>query len=102
MVLQVQEHSLRRVEDERFLTGRGRYVDDLALPGRLYAHLLRSPPAHAAIERIETAAARAAAGVRGIFTEADLRADGLGQLPCIATIKMRDPLVTPSRHALAR
>ena len=102
MVSQVPERSLRRVEDERFLTGRGRYVDDLNFPGQLYAHLLRSPHAHAAIERIETTAARAAPGVHGVFTEADLRAEGVGTLPCVATIKMLDPLVTPPRHALAR
>ena len=102
MVLEVPEQSPPRVEDERFLTGRGRYVDDLSLPGQLYAQLLRSPHGHAAIEGIETAAARASPGVRGVFTEADLRADDIGTLPCIATIKMLDPLVTPPRSALAR
>jgi len=102
MVVHVPEHSLRRSEDERFLTGRGRFVDDLALPGQLHAHVLRSPHAHASIERIDASAARAAAGVRGIFTEADLRADGVGALPCISTVKMLGPLLTPPRYALAR
>src|SRR5437764_7469675 len=49
--------SVRRFEDFRFLTGAGRYVEDLALPGQVHAHVLRSPHAHAAIERIDTAAA---------------------------------------------
>ena len=49
--------SVRRLEDFRFLTGVGRYVDDFSLPGQVYAHVLRSPHAHAAIERIDTAAA---------------------------------------------
>ncbi|HKO08434.1 MAG TPA: xanthine dehydrogenase family protein molybdopterin-binding subunit [Alphaproteobacteria bacterium] len=102
MVVQVPEHSLRRIEDERFLTGRGRFVDDLALPGQLHAQVLRSPHAHASIESIDTGAALTVAGVRGIFTEADLRADGVGALPCISTVKMLDPLLTPPRYALAR
>ena len=95
-------HSLRRFEDFRFLTGRGRYTDDFDLPGQLHAHVLRSPHAHAVIERIDTAAARHSAGVCGVFTEADLRADGLGPLPCIAQVATVDPLIVPPRYALAR
>ena len=94
--------SVRRFEDSRFLTGRGRYVDDFTLPGQVNAHVLRSPHAHAAIERIETAAARDGAGVLGVFTEADLRSDGLGPLPCIAQVSTVDPIIVPPRHALAR
>src|SRR5260221_11915688 len=76
--------SLRRLEDRRFLTGRGRYVDDIDVPGQLHAVVLRSPHGHAAIEGIDTAAARGLPGVRGVFTAADLDADGIGPLPCIA------------------
>jgi hypothetical protein len=54
---------MRRREDQRLLSGQGRYSDDLSLPGQVYAIMLRSPYAHAAIERIDTAAARAAPGV---------------------------------------
>jgi len=64
--------SVRRLEDFRFLTGRGRYVDDVAVPGAAYLHVLRSPHAHAAIERIDIATAQAAPGLLGVFTEADL------------------------------
>ena len=94
--------SLRRFEDLRFLTGRGRYTDDFNLPAQLHAHLLRSPHAHAAIEQINTTAAWSAAGVCAVFTEADLRADGLGALPCVAQVSTVDPLIVPPRYALAR
>ena len=50
--------SLRRLEDERFLTGQGRYVDDIAVPGQLHGVVLRSPHGHASIEGIDAAAAR--------------------------------------------
>src|SRR5215470_4279205 len=73
--------SVRRLEDARFLTGRGRYVEDFALPGEVHAYVLRSPHAHAVIEGIDTAGAQEAAGVLGVFTEADLAADGIGHLP---------------------
>ena len=94
--------SVRRLEDFRFLTGVGRYVDDFSLPGQAYAHVLRSPHAHAAIERIDTAGARDGGGALGVFTETDLRADGIGPLPCIAQVSTVDPMVVPPRFALAR
>ena len=56
----------RRKEDFRLLTGRGRYVDDLALPGMAHAVFARSPHAHARIVSIDTAAALAAPGVLGV------------------------------------
>src|SRR5215472_7759413 len=94
--------SLRRLEDARFLTGQGRYVDDIAVPGRLHGIVLRSPHAHAAIEGIDAAAARAMPGVRGVFTAADLEADGIGTLPCIAQVATVAPMIAPPRRALAR
>jgi aerobic carbon-monoxide dehydrogenase large subunit len=94
--------SVRRFEDIRFLTGRGRYVEDFAVAGQAHACLLRSPYAHAVIERIDTAAAREAAGVLGVFTEADLHADRIGPLPCIAQVVTVDPMIVPPRYALAR
>jgi aerobic carbon-monoxide dehydrogenase large subunit len=97
-----RRRSVRRFEDFRFLTGRGKYVDDFAQPGEIHAHIVRSPHAHAVIERIDTAAARARRGVLGIFTEADLRADGVGPLPCIAQVSTVDPMIVPPRYALAR
>jgi carbon-monoxide dehydrogenase large subunit len=94
--------SVRRLEDIRFLTGRGRYVEDFAVPGEAHAYVLRSPHAHAVIERIDAAAARAAPGVLGVFTEPDLRADGVGPLPCVAQVSTVDPMIVPPRFALAR
>ncbi len=94
--------SLRRLEDPRFLTGQGRYVDDMDLPGQLHGIVLRSPHGHAAIEGIETVAARAMPGVRGVFTAADLDADDIGPLPCIAQVATVAPMIVPPRRALAR
>ena len=78
--------SLRRLENSRFLTGQGRFVDDIERPGQLHGVVLRSPHGHAVIDGIDIAAARAMAGVRGVFTAADLDADGIGPLPCIAQV----------------
>jgi len=94
--------SVRRLEDFRFLTGRGRYVDDITVAGAAYLYVLRSPHAHAEIERVDIATAQAAPGVLGVFAEADLRAEGLGPLPCVAQIAAIDPLIVPPRYALAR
>ena len=73
--------SVRRVEDRRFITGAGSYVDDLAVPGHLYAVFVRSPHAHAELRGIDTEAARAAPGVEAVLTGADVAADGLGSMP---------------------
>src|SRR5438132_1025929 len=94
--------SVRRLEAVRFLTGRGRYAEDFTLPGEVRGYLVRSPHGHAAIDRIDTAAARGAPGVLGVFTEADLRADGIGPLPCVAQVNSVDPIIVPPRYALAR
>jgi aerobic carbon-monoxide dehydrogenase large subunit len=97
-----RRRSVRRFEDLRFLTGSGRYVEDFTLPGEAHAFVLRSPHAHAAIAGIETTAARGGRGVLGIFTEADLRADDIGPLPCIAQVSTVEPMIVPPRYALAR
>src|SRR6266480_64786 len=93
--------SLRRLEDPRFLTGLGRYVDDIDIADQLHGIVLRSPHGHAAIEGIDTGAARAMPGVRGVFTAADLDADGIGPLPCIAQVATIAPIIVPPRRALA-
>src|SRR5262245_15055246 len=63
---------IRRKEDHRFITGRGRYVEDLRVPRMLHAAFVRSPHAHARVKRIDAEAARALPGVQGIFTVHDL------------------------------
>ena len=70
----------KRREDLRFVTGTGRYLDDLAFPGVTHAVVLRSPHAHALIERIATERARSAQGVLAILTAEEARADGLSPL----------------------
>src|SRR6185437_13845386 len=72
---------LRRKEDLRLLTGHGRYGDDFNMPGQAYAVMLRSPYPHAKILSIDIRAARAMAGVLGVFSGADCRADGLAAIP---------------------
>jgi carbon-monoxide dehydrogenase large subunit len=67
-----------RLEDPRFITGRGRYVDDINLPRQCYGAVLMSPHAHARIKSIDTASAMAAPGVLAVLTGADVQADGLG------------------------
>jgi aerobic carbon-monoxide dehydrogenase large subunit len=64
--------SLRRREDFKFITGQGRYTDDLKVPGMLHLAILRSPHAHAVINRVDLTAARAAPGVRLVLSGADL------------------------------
>lgn len=66
--------SLKRIEDEALLTGRGRYVDDLDMPGLLEAAFVRSPHPHARIVSIDATAARALPGVRAVFSHEDLAA----------------------------
>lgn len=65
---------LPRLEDARLLTGRGRYLDDLDVPGALHAAFVRSPVAHARVRSVDVAAARTAPGVVGAFALADLPA----------------------------
>jgi aerobic carbon-monoxide dehydrogenase large subunit len=70
--------AVRRVEDQRFLTGAGRYTEDISLPGQAYGVPVLSPHAHARIKRIDVAKAKAAPGVLCVLTGADAEADKLG------------------------
>jgi aerobic carbon-monoxide dehydrogenase large subunit len=72
---------LRRKEDLRLLTGKGRFSDDFGMAGQAHAAMVRSPHPHARIARIDSARSRAMPGVLGIFTGADCLADGLGAVP---------------------
>ena len=90
--------SLRRLEDERFLSGHSRYVADINLPRQTWMQVVRSPHAHATIRRIALDGARAVPGVLGVFTASDL-AD-LGPLPCIVPVASVRPMISPLRFAL--
>ncbi len=96
--IETSGRSVRRLEDSRFLLGRGRYVADINMADQLHGHVLRSPQAHALIRAIDASKAVAAPGVRGVYTAADLAVDNLGPMPCLAAVK---PLIVPPRFALA-
>jgi aerobic carbon-monoxide dehydrogenase large subunit len=72
---------LPRKEDERLVTGKGRFTDDFNLDGQAYAAIVRSPHPHARIAAIDIAAAKAMSGVLGVFTGADCAAEGLAPIP---------------------
>ncbi|SLN76911.1 xanthine dehydrogenase family protein molybdopterin-binding subunit [Oceanibacterium hippocampi] len=78
--------SVRRKEDRRFTTGKGRYTDDIHRPGQAIGYFLRSPHAHANIKGIDTTAAKAAPGVVAVLTGADYAADGFGNPICGWTV----------------
>ncbi len=94
---------VRRVEDPRLLTGAGRYTDDIALPGMLWAAVLRSPHAAAKIGMIDASPALEIPGVMAAYSAADLKADGIGGMPCAIPLKNRDgsPRMDPPHPVLA-
>jgi carbon-monoxide dehydrogenase large subunit len=73
---------VQRKEDYRFLTGAGQYTDDVTLPRQTFAAFVRSPHAHAKIKSVNTAKAKTAPGVLGVYTGEDIAAAKLGGLPC--------------------
>ncbi len=94
---------VKRREDIRFITGKGRYTDDINLHGQTYAVFLRSPYPRARIASVDASAALAEPGVVGVFTGKDLAADGVGDLPCGWLVKSKDgtDMKIPSRPPLA-
>ncbi|MCY3752830.1 MAG: molybdopterin-dependent oxidoreductase, partial [Alphaproteobacteria bacterium] len=88
---------VRRKEDARFVTGAGRFTDDIDIEGQAHAVVLRSPHAHARILGLDTRAAEAAPGVMAVLTGQDAVADGLPLLPCQVDVpgaggaRMADP-----------
>jgi carbon-monoxide dehydrogenase large subunit len=82
--------SVKRKEDFRFITGQGRYTDDLVKPGQTYAAFVRSPYPHAVIKKVDSAAALAVPGVVAVLTGADLEADGIKGLVCGWLIHSKD------------
>ena len=74
--------AIKRVEDRRFITGKGKYTDDIVLPAMTYACIVRSPYAHAKIKSIDTSAAQNAPEVVAVFTGKDIAAAGINGVPC--------------------
>ncbi len=86
---------LRRKEDQRFVTGRGRYVEDLRFPDMLHAAFVRSPHAHARVRAIDTGAARGLAGVVAVYTARELPECGRPIPPSMAAPAGFKPTVQP-------
>ncbi len=95
--------SVVRKEDRRFITGRGRYTDDIALARTIHAVFVRSPHAHARIVRVDIGAAETAPGVVAVLTGAEFAADGIGGLICGWMIHSKDgtPMKAGAHPALA-
>ncbi|MFN3642460.1 MAG: xanthine dehydrogenase family protein molybdopterin-binding subunit [Gemmobacter sp.] len=93
--------STKRREDVRFLTGRGRYTDDINLRGQAHACFLRSQVAHGTIRRIDSTQAAGMPGVLRVFTAADFA--GVGGLPCgwCVTDRFGKPMQEPKHPVLA-
>src|SRR3982751_1225146 len=92
-----------RLEDDRMLTGRGKYVSDWNLPGQAYGHFVRSDRAHADIVSVSATEALKHPGVIAVFTGEDIKGE-LKSLPCALPVKGRGgmELINPGRPALAQ
>jgi carbon-monoxide dehydrogenase large subunit len=95
---------VRRKEDRKLLTGQSRYIDDLTLPGMVWASVVRSPFAHATIKRVDVSKAREAEGVVAAFSGADLADDWKATLPCVwlVTEDTKQPMHRPLATDKAR
>ncbi|MEO1226051.1 MAG: xanthine dehydrogenase family protein molybdopterin-binding subunit [Pseudomonadota bacterium] len=91
--------SMKRVEDPRFLAGKGKYIDDLTVPNVAYAATVRSPHAHAKITSIDTSKAKALPGVIGVYTGADI-AEVVDPCPSFASppVTQRACVIDKVRH----
>jgi carbon-monoxide dehydrogenase large subunit len=98
------DQPFRRNEDQRLVTGNGRYASDWRLPRQMYAAFVRSDRAHAAILTVDATAARDAPGVRLVLTGDDVREAGFGSLPCSLPYKGvgGEPLRVPPHPVLAQ
>src|SRR6201746_2152117 len=94
---------VKRLEDQRLLTGKGQFIDDKPEDGALWLHVLRSPHAHAKLVAVDTKAAAAMPGVKAVYTGADLIADDIGTLPTLLVFKRPDgsAMTAPPRRLLA-
>lgn len=94
--------SIKRVEDKRFITGKGKFTDDIVLPQMTYGYILRSPYAHARIKSIETTKALDHPGVVAIFTGSDIKNANINGVPCgwQVNFKNGDKMHEPSHPLL--
>ena len=93
-----------RKEDPRLVSGRGRFTDDVSLPGQAFARVVRSTHAHGTLRHLDVGAARGSPGVLAVYTAEDLARAGYGDLPCKVALQSVDgsALFAPPRPALAR
>jgi len=94
--------AIRRTEDQRFITGDGRYTDDISLPDQAYLYVLRSPYAHGTITSLDVNEARKAAGVIAVYTAQDLTAAGVGDIVGAAELIDRGATGIAATAACAR
>ena len=94
---------VKRLEDKRLLTGKGKFIDDRPDEGALWLHVLRSPHAHARIISVDTKAAAAMPGVEAVYTGADLVKNDVGTIPSLMVFVRPDgsPMTAPPRRLLA-
>jgi aerobic carbon-monoxide dehydrogenase large subunit len=95
--------AVRRKEDQRFITGKGHYTDDISRPGQSFAYFVRSPHAHATIKSIDAKAAAKMPGVLAVLTGVELATDKIGNLICGWMIHSKDgsPMKMAAHPALA-
>src|SRR6202453_3661437 len=95
--------AVRRKEDQRFITGKGHYTDDINRPGQTYAYFVRSPHAHATIKSINMKVAQTMPGVLAVLNGEELVADKIGNLVCGWMIHSKDgsPMKMAAHPALA-
>ncbi len=93
-MLDVLGQPVKRHEDDRLIRGKGQYTDDIRLPGMVYAHMVRSPHAHAKIKAIDIKAAQALPGVLAVFVGDDLK-DSVGMIPTAWIPPNADMKMTP-------
>src|SRR6201999_1323234 len=96
--------SVKRLEDQRLLTGKGQFIDDKPEDGALWLCMLRSPHAHAKIVSIDTKAAAEMPGVQAVYTGADLIADDIGTIPTLSVFKRPDgsSMTVPPRRVAGK
>jgi carbon-monoxide dehydrogenase large subunit len=96
--------SVKRKEDQRFITGKGQYTDDINRPGQTWAFFVRSPHAHATLKSVDATAALASPGCLAVYTGADIAKDKVGGLICGWMIHSKDgsPMKAGAHPALAQ
>ncbi len=90
-----------RKEDPKLLTGEGKYVDDIQVPGQLWMGMVRSPYAHARIKSVDTSAAASAEGVHAVYSGAELQGMGLWAAPLPCAWPVTPDMVNPPHYPTA-